>query len=173
MHSIDPTDFSHAELPVELPTVADPIDYSQPDGGWTCHGSDGLAGTDFTYHDGQLVDIHQNFSNLGHLDTSFGLDDRAFGETLGNSGWELGNGDNIAVTVSHSELSTDDFMAHHVELRSGSYDEAAANQSQADFTRSMADSWGNAGYLDKAAQLEKDADYYQQKATDALPQNGG
>jgi hypothetical protein len=39
MHSIDPADFSHAELAA----ANDPIDYSQDAGGWHCHVGDGLT----------------------------------------------------------------------------------------------------------------------------------
>jgi hypothetical protein len=109
MHSIDPTDFSHAELAA----ANDPIDYSQPDGGWTCHVGDGLSATDFTYHDGNLADVHQSgLADRGHQDWGGGnMDYLGVDRVDMTDSLEIGNFYGTGETIGswQGDLSTADF----------------------------------------------------------------
>jgi hypothetical protein len=170
MHSIDPTDFSHAELAA----ANDPIDYNQDAGGWTCHVGDGLTATDFTYHDGQLVDVHHSGleASFDHQDwATSSIDCLETGHVdVASPALEVDNFYTAQESIGswQGDLSTADFTPQAMPRSGADYGAAAEHEGLANHYDSMAQSWGNSGYLDTAADYQKYADAEREKAAESL-----
>ncbi len=183
MHSLDPLDVSQHQFTTEQ------IEHGSIEhGGWNCSVSDGLSTTDFSYDNGQLVDIHHSGTDgLNYASTVDALVQGSDPHLHGLSGVDL----NSSLDIYHhsqlelpsfeSNLSTSHFYADSignigensltVAPRSGAspdYAAAANNEGWAKHWEDSAKSWASDGSLSMAASRQADADYYHAKAAENL-----
>jgi hypothetical protein len=174
MSTIDPTDFSALDAGA-----------ATDHGGWTCHLGDGLSATDFTYDNGQLVDVqhsglgvHSDFGDLaGHSSYTDMAEsytqsfDLASHDVVGgelSAGLDYGTGEmHNAVGLENmgfeSSLATHDFTPQVLPRSGADYGEASDHEGWAKHYDGMAESWAGGGYLNKAAEYQGMADAERQK----------
>jgi hypothetical protein len=188
MHSsLDPADLSHHDG-----FAAGQIEHS----GWTCSSSDNFSTTEFSYDNGQLVDVHHSALDAG---ADYGGQDLNYASTVDsisqgidlhhhsipdndfNPSFDLSHHHQLETPRFESHLSTADRYPEFISSsgadslsampRSGAspdYAEADRNEGWAKHCEDSAKSWASEGSLSMAASRQADAEYYHAKAAESL-----